>query len=134
MSKVIDSFTGEYAFLSNFYPTEFGSVEHLFQAAKTLDHKEQEEIMRAHSPGKAKRLGRKATLRSDWEEVKLDHMEFFLRWKFSNPELRQKLLDTGDATLVEGNHWGDTYWGVCRGKGENHLGKLLMKIREDLRA
>jgi predicted NAD-dependent protein-ADP-ribosyltransferase YbiA (DUF1768 family) len=59
-------------------------------------------------------------------------MEDLSRQKFSHPELRQKLLDTGSCTLVEGNTWGDTFWGVCDGVGENHLGKLLMTIRADL--
>jgi predicted NAD-dependent protein-ADP-ribosyltransferase YbiA (DUF1768 family) len=53
--------------------------------------------------------------------------------KFSrNPELRVKLLNTGDLQLVEGNYWGDTFWGVCNGKGENHLGKILMRVRKEL--
>lgn len=57
-----------------------------------------------------------------------------LRQKFlGDEELRRKLLRTGDAMLVEGNYWGDTYWGVCFGSGKNMLGKLLMQVREELR-
>jgi predicted NAD-dependent protein-ADP-ribosyltransferase YbiA (DUF1768 family) len=59
-------------------------------------------------------------------------METLLRQKFAHPELRAKLKETNDAELVEGNWWGDRFWGVCRGEGENHLGKLLMKIRAEL--
>ena len=86
----------------------------------------------AETPGLAKKLGRKATIRPDWEKIKLPIMEYLLRQKFGDKTLKALLIGTGDAELVEGNMWGDTYWGVCKGKGENHLGKLLMKIREEL--
>jgi len=139
MSKVIDRFDGEYRFLSNFYPSpiEFGdfiapTVEHAFQACKTCDLTERKAILMADTPAKAKKLGRAATLRNDWEASKIECMEFLLDRKFGIPALRVKLLETGDAELIEGNWWGDTFWGVCRGKGENHLGKLLMKIRNQI--
>jgi predicted NAD-dependent protein-ADP-ribosyltransferase YbiA (DUF1768 family) len=71
-------------------------------------------------------------LRPDWREVREEVMEVGLRQKFrQNPELLQKLLDTGDAYLEEGNTWNDRYWGVCRGVGQNKLGHLLMKLREE---
>lgn len=126
----IDSFTGQYRFLSNFYPISSGTVEHLFQASKTYDLEWMDKILNAPTPGEAKRLGRKAPLREDWDEIKLIIMENLLLHKFSIPELRDKLLETGDAELAEGNWWGDTYWGKCNGLGHNHLGRLLMKIRE----
>lgn len=66
------------------------------------------------------------------EDIKLQVMEKALRLKFQNPELRKKLIATGDKELVEGNPWGDRYWGVCNGSGKNKLGKLLMKIRKEL--
>uniref|UniRef100_UPI00345E83CD NADAR domain-containing protein n=1 Tax=uncultured Duncaniella sp. TaxID=2768039 RepID=UPI00345E83CD len=50
-----------------------------------------------------------------------------------NPALAEKLIATGDAELVEGNYWHDTVWGVCDGVGENHLGKILMRVREELK-
>lgn len=132
--KVIDSFTDDYNFLSNFYPCRieaygycFNSVEAAFQAAKCLSRAEEFTTLSAAS---AKRLGKKVELRPDWEKVKLDIMSDLLYKKFKNPELRGKLLATKDAILIEGNHWHDTYWGVCRGKGANHLGKQLMEIRE----
>jgi hypothetical protein len=81
----------------------------------------------------AKKLGRKCTIREDWDYIKLGIMDQILRAKFEqNPNLMAKLKATAPKELVEGNTWGDTYWGVCRGRGENHLGRLLMKIRDDL--
>lgn len=137
---MITKFTGQYKFLSNFFACEveyegiaYPSSEHAFQAAKTLDRNERIKIARASSPGMAKTLGRHVSLRRDWEETKDSIMEEILRIKFSNPELKDKLLKTGDSSLVEGNTWGDIYWGVCGNKGKNKLGKLLMKVRESLK-
>jgi ribA/ribD-fused uncharacterized protein len=138
--NVIDSFKGEYEWLSNFYhhPLEFHgetwiSAEHAYQAMKTLDFNEREHIRKAPHAGVAKKLGRSVTLRPDWEDVKLQMMLTILQAKFRDPVLREKLLATGDAELIEGNWWGDTFWGVCRGKGQNQLGRLLMSLRELLR-
>ena len=137
----IDRFRGEHAFLSNFHRAPFKwqgkvwpSAESTFQAAKTLDDRERERIRTAPSPAAAKRLGRRADLRPDWEHVKDDVMHSVLLAKFAVPELRDALLATGDAELVEGNTWGDTYWGVCGGKGRNQLGRTLMRIRDGIRA
>lgn len=137
---MINSFSGEYAFLSNFYPCDmhfagedYFSVEHAYQASKTTNQLERMHIKRASSSADAKKRGKKVTLRENWEAIKLETMRGFLQEKFSHPALAQKLLDTGDEELVEGNWWNDTYWGVCKGRGENHLGKLLMEIRNDIR-
>lgn len=137
----ITSFDGEFAFLSNIYPSEFidkgisfPTVEHYFQAMKSDSAFDCLKIAAAASPGQAKRLGRHCLLRKDWEDVKNSIMEQGLRLKFEDPELRQKLIDTHPAELVEGNWWGDTCWGVCNGVGENRLGKLLMKLRDEYRA
>jgi ribA/ribD-fused uncharacterized protein len=108
------------------------TVEHAYQAAKTFDLDERRVIRKVNTPGEAKRLGKKVTMRQDWDLVKLKTMEFLLRQKFSYEHLRDALIATGDAELIEGNTWGDTYWGVCNGVGENHLGKLLMTIRTDI--
>ena len=89
-------------------------------------------IAQATKPVTAKKMGRRVNLRKDWEDVKIQVMEKGLRLKFQDPTLRKKLLATGDEELVEGNPWGDRYWGVCNGSGKNKLGKLLMKIREEL--
>lgn len=137
----IDSFRGEYAFLSNFYPaiTEYEGVlyptsEHAYQAAKTENLKARELIRTARTPGEAKRMGKKVELRPGWAKysgIRLSAMLGILSDKFSrNVELKQKLMDTDPAELIEGNYWNDTFWGVCRGKGDNHLGKLLMALRE----
>lgn len=138
--KIIDSFKNEYAFLSNFYPCRldydglsFTSVESAFQATKTTDIETRRRFVDL-TPSEAKRLGRQVVLRQDWEYVKLSVMEDLLRKKFSdkNLELKQKLIATNDAKLIESNWWNDRFWGLCRGKGENNLGKLLMKIRKEL--
>lgn len=138
--KHISSFTGDYRFLSNFWlcvveldGTTYPSVEHAYQAAKTLDPKEREPFHRQPpiTSAESKKLGKKLTLRPDWEEVKLGVMEKLLVQKFAHADLRKELLATGDTMLIEGNWWGDTYWGVDHKKGGlNHLGKLLMKIRD----
>lgn len=136
----ISSFQGEYRFLSNFYPATvnyqgiaYPTVEHAYQSAKTLDMNERRRIASLATPSEAKRAGRALKLRSDWEAVKLDVMEDCVRAKFSqSADLRQRLLATGAAELIEGNSWGDQFWGVCDGKGENHLGRILMKVRSNL--
>lgn len=109
------------------------TVEHAYQACKTNDPVTRERILTAPKPGTAKYLGRHAKLRENWDEMKLDIMKILVTRKFFDPELARKLLATRDTPLVEGNHWGDTFWGVCRGVGENHLGKILMEVREELR-
>lgn len=124
---------GDYSFLSNFYEFNGTTVEHWFQAAKTATPEWAAKILDAPTPGMAKKLGRQASLRPTWDYVKLDYMRAFLMVKFSDPVLAQKLLDTGDAILIEGNTWGDTFWGEVRGQGYNWLGVLLMQIRNILR-
>ena len=139
MSDVIDHFRGEFDWLSNFFQCQvefegmnFSNVEAAFQAAKCRDMKERERFF-GLSGGQSKRLGRRVELRSDWEDVKIDIMRQVLKSKFTqNPELREKLIATGDTELIEGNNWNDRFWGVCRGVGKNHLGKLLMEIRAEL--
>jgi len=137
----IDSFQGEYRFLSNFWPAEvifenltFPSVEHAYQAAKTLSLDERRRVAALTTPSEAKKAGHKLQQRPDWERVKFDVMEECVRYKFTHhDDLKTKLLGTGDAELIEGNDWGDVIWGVYQGKGENRLGKILMKIRSELR-
>jgi ribA/ribD-fused uncharacterized protein len=137
----ITEFDGEYRFLSNFHPApmeyeriSYPTVEHAYQAAKTTDYHERQRIAALPSPGRAKRAGAKLTLRPDWDALRLNVMETLLRQKFTlHADLRALLLATGDAILEEGNTWGDVFWGVCNGVGENHLGKLLMKIRDELK-
>lgn len=137
---MIKEFSGEYRWLSNFahcpvsidgdyYPT----IENAYQASKTLDKSERRFLNFAISnPGQAKSAGRKVNLRSDWEEVKLSIMEDLNRQKYNNPSFKSKLLETGTEEIIEGNTWGDIFWGVCGGVGENNLGKIIMKIRDEL--
>lgn len=137
---VIEAFTKENAFLSNFHlsPVEFEgvvypSVEHAFQAAKTVDPEERERVRTAKTPAEAKRRGRRVTLREGWDMLRIDVMYDLLKIKFSDRGLAGMLLETGDDELVEGNWWNDRFWGVCKGHGQNNLGKLLMKVRDELR-
>lgn len=135
----IDSFSGEYDFLSNFSPAEvvwmgirYPTVEHAYQAAKSNDRGVREMFMFYRTPGQAKREGRKIEIRDDWESIKVNVMRNLLIQKFSDPVLFAKLKATAPSELIEGNWWGDTFWGVCRGIGKNTLGKLLMEIRDGL--
>ncbi len=140
----ITRFAGEHDFLSNFHPSPLAlatgdvvpTVEHAYQAYKThVNSIEFERIVHASTPGEAKRLGRAVTLRPDWEAVKLDVMRWLLALKFMpGSALGARLLATGDRALVEGNSWGDVYWGVCDGIGRNWLGHLLVARRAELRA
>lgn len=149
---MIDVFQGKYRFLSNFYyaPIEYQgrewqTVEHAYQAAKTLDPYMQEEIRCIKSPGAAKRVGHEVTLRPDWYKVRIPIMDNLVRIKFrSHPRLAKMLLATGNQELIEGNHWHDNYWGCCicrhcnpdgieKSFAKNHLGHILMRVREELR-
>lgn len=137
---MIDSFSGSYRFLSNFYPStiywgtyKFPTVEHAYQALKSTDVDYRRKVEAAETPGKAKRLGRSVVLRGDWEEIKLFTMATFLMLKFTqNQDLGYLLLRTDDRPLVEGNNWGDTFWGQVDGVGDNNLGQLLMAVRSRL--
>lgn len=138
LEHAIKSFRDEYSFLSNMYLCKvtyqgltYESSESAFQAQK--DPSKSSEFV-GLNPVTSKRKGRKVSLRSDWEEVKVEIMEEILRCKFDqNPDLKEKLLNTGNQLLIEGNSWGDRFWGVCKEEGRNMLGKLLMKIREGYR-
>ena len=138
MEKLL-GFHGVNYFLSNFYPSvitldeiEYPTLEHAYQAAKTLNPIQRQMIREANTPGAAKKLGRKVDLRPDWEQIKLKIMYDLVKQKFAGP-LKQSLLNTGDAYLEETNWWHDTFWGVCDGIGKNWLGKILMAIRKELK-
>lgn len=137
----ITEFRQEFGFLSNFWPCRiqyaplwYASVEHAYQAAKCIDSSDAMLIRNAAGPGLAKRMGKDmktmGKVRPDWERIKLDVMSDLLWQKFVlNPELRARLVATGDRVLIEGNHHGDTFWGQVGNKGHNHLGNLLMRLR-----
>lgn len=142
---MIDSFQGEHRFLSNFYPCKIScrgvplpSNEHYYVVRK-LDVSDEATLRHISklTAGGVKRYGRENTQDPKMKDTfwRLTVMMDGLRQKFSwhkNPELTNMLINTGDNELVEGNHWGDTFWGVCDGVGHNHLGKLLMNHRKRL--
>jgi ribA/ribD-fused uncharacterized protein len=126
-----------YEFLSNFHPAtvrldgvEYRSVEHAYQAAKTLDPSEREHVRSAPTPAMAKERGQGVTMRPDWNDCKVAVMRHLLEQKFSDPVLRARLAATGPLELIEGNTWGDRFWGVYEGQGQNWLGRLLMELRD----
>jgi ribA/ribD-fused uncharacterized protein len=140
--KTIDSFKDEYFFLSNFHDSEFvhegityKSNEHFYQAMKSLDRNDRIRIANLQFAGQTKKEGRKLQIRSDWEYVKIDVMRQGLKLKFdlqTHPDLCRQLIETFPNMLVEGNYWGDTFWGIYNGQGLNWLGLLLMERREEL--
>lgn len=136
----IDLFTDQYLFLSNFAPVKvefeneiYRSVEHAYQAAKTMDKDARANIRSSRTAARAKSVGRYVKLRPYWSDLRIGIMHGLLVKKFSQEPFRTMLKNTGDAELIEGNNWNDTFWGQCSGKGENNLGKLLMKIRRTLK-
>jgi ribA/ribD-fused uncharacterized protein len=140
-APIIDNFTVQpYQFLSNFSPIvvhldgdSYRTLEHAYQAAKCVNPQQRIIIQTALTPGSAKRLGQEILCRPDWEKVKDTVMLGLLREKFAHDWYRTMLLATGKAKLIEGNWWGDRYWGVYKGQGLNKLGELLMKVRLEIR-
>lgn len=142
--KKITAFRGEYAFLSNMYehpqffrtnlgiPLEFQCAEAAFQARKTVNPSVIQKFTEMTGP-QTKAYGRKISLIKHWDIHRVDYMKLTLQDKFADPLLRQKLLDTGDAQIIEQNWWHDDFWGVCTNHGQNQLGKLLMEIRNELK-
>lgn len=136
---MISEFRGKYFFLSNFYSctvtyngVTYSNTEAAFHAQKCPARCREFSKL---NPSEAKRLGRKVSLRKDWETVKDGIMHDIVKAKFTqNPDLQKKLLDTGTQELVEGTTWHDTYWGIDlnTGEGKNKLGKILMDIRSEL--
>lgn len=148
METIIDSFGGEHAFLSNFHycPVEldgvtYPTVENAYQAAKTQDPVKRQAFVNI-TPSEAKHLGRSLDISPNWDLVKRSIMQKLLEQKFNVEKYKKKLLDTGNAKLVEGNWWHDNYWGICscdkctvayaNKKDKNQLGQLLMEIRKSL--
>lgn len=130
----------KHGFCSNFSPClilidnrTYPTVEHYYQAQKTLDPEERNMILRCKTPGEAKLAGYHVKLRLDWEEAKEEVMLKGLRAKFTQcPKLKEYLLETGNAALHEDSPW-DKYWGYAKGEGKDRLGKLLMQVREEIR-
>lgn len=136
----IDSFRGKYYFLSNFFeiPVTYDGItyqnnEAAFQAQKCLNYEDRKQF-RHLNPSEAKHLGRRVSLRPDWERIKVQEMTNIVHEKFDqNKDLGQKLLDTDSAYLEEGNNWGDRIWGTVNGNGQNLLGQILMAEREKIK-
>lgn len=136
---VINIFRDQYKFLSNFFIEPDGThVEREYQAAKCSDDV-QRRVFNTLTPAQCKKYGRKVNLRPDWEQVKLPIMDDLVMTKFVDHEnLRELLLATGDAQLIEGNNWHDLFFGQCscplhNGEGRNELGQILMKVRAWIR-
>jgi ribA/ribD-fused uncharacterized protein len=141
----IGRFSDQFSFLSNFYESvleyegiKYPTVEHAFQAAKTRDSETRHQIAKMQTPSEAKAAGNRNGILKDfdpigWELRKDKVMEELLRIKFQNPDLKNLLAQTGNAKLIEGNTWGDTYWGVdvVTGVGANKLGVILEGIRSE---
>jgi ribA/ribD-fused uncharacterized protein len=145
MSK-IDKFDGPYRFLSNFWPSPvmfcgdtYHTVEHAYQAAKTLDLRARAKFRDGTiTAGMAKRMGKELVLRPNWDIIKTTVMECLIKQKFRDKTLKQMLLETAPALLIEGNTWHDRFWGECycpnhkNNPGKNNLGTILMRVRDEL--
>lgn len=146
--NIISRFRYNYYFLSNFYPAivyfdgrVYENNEAAFQSMKSMDPSIRDSF-KFLEPNIAKARGRHIKLRLDWEEVKDEIMYEIVKAKFTQPQnvgLKNQLLETGDAHLIEGNDWGDNYWGICyydnlndENENNNHLGKILMRVREEI--
>jgi ribA/ribD-fused uncharacterized protein len=138
---MIENFKGDYAFLSNFYPSPlvyqgitYPTAEHAYQAQKTDKEHIKRKIASLPTPGQAKRYGAKIDPLPDfWANTRESIMYQIVAAKFADPELAALLLSTGDEFLIESNNWGDTYWGRCNNVGDNRLGRILMSERNRIR-
>ncbi len=153
---MIDSLTGRYRFLSNFYPSKiehngiiYPTVEHFYVAMKIKEGQMiktkymttedcRQMISKMSSAASVKNLGKTFKIRSDWDNIKLKVMEWALNEKFKDKDLSDLLVSTNGEEIVEGNYWHDNFFGICsckscEGKGQNHLGKLLVSIREKIK-
>ncbi len=134
-------FFGPYRFLSNFHAAPvmfegvmFPSTENAYQAQKVYDVPHLFEQFTTCTPSASKKLGRANPIRPGWDSVKVDVMTALVFDKFwRHRDLRDLLLATGTRELTEANHWNDTFWGVCDGRGKNRLGRILMGVRTLLR-
>jgi ribA/ribD-fused uncharacterized protein len=141
-------FRGRMSFLSNFWPVlvkmegdYYPTVEHAYQAAKTIDPLERDKIRCAYGAGEAKKMGRLVKMRPGWNEMRIPLMADLLKQKFQNPDLRRRLLEVQEDPIVEGNYWHDNFWGACQCQAcqgnavppGNILGMLLTEIRKGIK-
>ena len=128
-------FDKPFVYLGISYPT----VEHYYQAMKTLDKKDRKRISLCSTPGQAKKLGNQVHLRKFWDSHKLAYMETALKYKFNEGTTWHKKLIESSGDLIEWNCWHDNYWGNCYCpkcisiRGQNYLGIILMKLRSQLK-
>lgn len=143
---MIKEFQGNYRWLSNFAPVDiqidnriYPSVEHAYMAMKAPDNDEWKNFCanKSNSAGKVKKASRAIKLRHDWnDELRLILMSGLLMIKFTQEPFRSQLISTGNQNIQEGNYWNDKFFGIClkTGEGENHLGRLIMNIRDKINA
>jgi len=138
---VIDEFKGQYSCFSNFYPRQvkykdkiYKTKEHAYQCQKATNQEDFDSIFNSSTPFQAKQRGKQIQIKKYWNQFKVSIMkQIVLEFFKQHGDLKDILLSTNTFLLIEGNHWNDTFWGVCNGVGENHLGKILMEVREILR-
>ena len=111
----------------------YHSTENFYQAMKSTDHDIRRQIA-AMNPYESKKAGKTVKLRPDWDEIKLKVMAYAIKRKFGLSPYKEALIRTGSQEIVEVNTWNDTFWGVCKGVGHNHLGRILMDFRAELGA
>ena len=138
---MIKEFQGEYRWLSNFWPVNikynernFTTLEHAFMSQKNLSKVWQDFCSQEPDAKVVSKLGKEIMLRPDWDSIKVDLMKELVELKFSQDDLKEKLVATKNMEIQEGNTWGDTFWGVDleTQKGENLLGKIIMDARNKL--
>lgn len=141
---VIYGFFGPFRFLSNFHIVNipykglvYPSTEAAYMSAKTTDESIKDKLTRSISPSESRRIGKTLVLREGWDDMRLEVMEEVSRIKYcqntsESKQLREMLKATAPAVLVEANWWNDRFWGECQGVGESNLGKVLMKIRDEI--
>lgn len=140
---IIKEFQNEYRWLSNFSPckiilddVEYPSVEHAYMSAKSNDEEWKKYCSDVNNTaGQVKKQSRRVKLVDNWDLIKIDVMKQCLIQKFNQEPYKTKLIETGDLHIQEGNRWNDKFWGVClkTNQGQNHLGKLIMEIRNNLK-
>ena len=141
--KILE-FKDNYRFLSNFYPCNvsyediiFEYVEHAYQYAKCYKNLDKTKVLSAKTVKESKFLGRTIKLRKDWDKVKEGILTDLIKQKFYKEPLKNMLLSTGTAKIIEGNMWHDNFYGNClcdrckNIRGKNVLGNILMEVRDE---
>ena len=142
--NAILGFFGKYGFLSGFCRCtlkiewkgeifDFTCIDEAYNARRTFDIDVQK-TFQSIGPREATRKARDMKRRPGWRSARVEIMTNLVREKFrQNEGLAILLLNTGDAHLENTNRWGDKFWGVCDGEGQNNLGKILMEVRDEMK-